>query len=149
MPFGSLWLPVVLSAVAVFLVSSILHMVLTYHKRGYKGFSNEDAVRAAIGGGTEPGLYMLPYCSDMKKMAEPAMKKKFVDGPLALVTIRPRGEVRMGKHLAQWFAFAFLVSFVAAYVARHTLVPGASGMEVLRITGTIAFGIYGLGHVTD
>jgi hypothetical protein len=149
MPFGSLWLPVILSAVAVFLVSAVLHMVLTYHKRGYKQLPNEDAVRATIGGALAPGLYVVPYCSDMKKMAEPEMKKKFVDGPVAMLTIRPRGEVRLGKHLAQYFAFTLLVSFVAAYVARHTLVPGASGMEVLRITGTIAFGIYGLGHMTD
>ena len=50
MPFGSLWLPVVLSAVAVFVISAILHMVLKYHKRDYRGLPNEEAVRAAAEG---------------------------------------------------------------------------------------------------
>jgi hypothetical protein len=149
MPFGTLWLPVILSAVAVFIVSSILHMVLKYHKRDYRSLPNEDAVRAAIGGNLAPGLYFTPYCTDMKQMREPAMKEKFMKGPVAMITIRPSGEVAMGKHLALWFGFSLLVSFVAAYIARHTLAPGANGIDVMRITGTIAFGVYGLGSITD
>jgi len=149
MPFGSLWLPVVLSAVAVFFISSILHMVLKYHKRDFKPLPNEEAVRAAIGGGLAPGLYFTPYCSDMKQMREPAMKEKFMKGPVALITVRPRGEMSLGKHLALWFGFALLASFVASYIARHTLAPGANGVEVMRITGTVAFGIYGLGGIMD
>ena len=149
MPFGSLWLPVVLSAVAVFVVSSILHMALKYHKLGYRALPNEDGVRGAIGGGLTPGLYVVPYCTDMKQMSEPAMKQKFVQGPVAMITIRPRGEVNMGKHLGLWFAFSLFVSFVAAYVARHALPVAAGGLEVMRITGTVAFAIYGLGHISD
>src|SRR5262245_14229901 len=149
MPFGTLWLPVVLSAVAVFVISAILHMALKYHKRDYKSLPNEEAVRAAIGGNLAPGLYFTPYCTDMKQASEPAMKEKFIKGPVAMITIRPKGEVAMGKHLALWFGFTLLVSFVAAYVARHTLAPGVSGIEVMRITGTIAFAAYGLGSITD
>jgi len=40
----------------------------------------------------------------------------------------------------------FLVSFVAGYVARHTLSPATSGLEVMRITGTLAFLGYGFGY---
>lgn len=149
MPFGSLWLPVVLSAVAVFIVSAILHMALKYHKRDYKALPNEEAVRAALGGNLAQGLYMTPYCSDMKQMREPVMKEKFMKGPVATIVIRPRGEIAMGKYLALWFVFTLFASFVAAYVARHTLAPGASGIDVMRITGTIAFCIYGLGNITD
>ncbi len=49
MPFGSLWLPVVVSAIAVFLISSVLHMVLKYHKADYQQLPGEDAIREAIG----------------------------------------------------------------------------------------------------
>ena len=45
MPFGSLWLPVMISAVVVFVASSIIHMALKYHKADYKSLPNEDAVR--------------------------------------------------------------------------------------------------------
>src|SRR5437899_7784056 len=53
------------------------------------------------------------------------------------------------KNLALWFGFSLFVSFVAAYVARHTLHPGDDGMLVMRITGTVAFAGYALSHVSD
>jgi len=149
MPFGTLWLPVVLSAVGVFIVSAVLHMALKYHKRDYRSLPNEEAVRAALGGSLAPGLYFTPYCTDMKQTQEPGMKEKFVKGPVAMITIRPRGEVAMGKHLALWFGYTLLVSFTVAYIARHTLAPGAAGIDVLRLTGTIAFVGYGFGTFID
>jgi len=38
----SLWLPILLSAVAVFLVSSVIHMVFQYHKTDFKKIPSED-----------------------------------------------------------------------------------------------------------
>lgn len=150
MPFGSLWIPVLVSAVVVFIGSSIVHMMLKYHKADVKGLPGEEAVRAALGkADPPPGLYMTPYCSDMKQMKDPAFKEKYVKGPVALITFYPKGEINMGKHLGLWFGFSVLVSFTAAYIARHTLTPGADGMLVMRITGTVAFAAYGLSHISD
>lgn len=150
MPFGSLWLPGVVSAVAVFVVSSILHMVLKYHKADYKGLANEDAVAGAIRQQPPgPGLYFIPYCPDFSQMKDPAVQKKFADGPVAMITVMRNGPPQLGKHLAQWFLFSLLVSFVTAYVARHTLTFGSPGMEVLRLTGTIAFVAYAFGCFMD
>jgi hypothetical protein len=150
MPFGSLWIPVVVSAIVVFVGSSIIHMVLKYHRADYRGLPNEDAVRDALGkGDPAPGLYVTPYCTDMKQMEEPAMKEKYVKGPVALITVIRKGLPPMPKLLTLWFGFTLLVSFVAAYVARHTLQPGADGMLVMQITGTVAFAGYSLAHVAD
>jgi hypothetical protein len=150
MPFGSLWVPVIVSAVVVFLGSSILHMVLKYHRADYRGIPSEDAVREALGkAGAAPGVYVTPYCQDMKQMKEPAMMEKYEKGPIALITLLPKGAPAMQKLLSLWFAFNVLVSFVAAYVARHTLQPGTDGMLVMQITGTVAFAAYGLSHVSD
>ncbi len=150
MPFGSLWLPVLVSAIVVFVASSILHMVLKYHKADYRSLPNEDAVREAIGKGSPPpGIYFTPYCAEMKQMKEPAMMAKYEKGPVAMLTVYPKGAPMLPKHLALWFGFSVLVSFVAAYVARHTLHPGAEGMLVMRITGTVAFAGYALSHVSD
>ena len=125
MPFGSLWLPVIVSAVAVFVASSILHMALKYHQSDYKPLPNEGGVREALAkGNPAPGFYFTPYCPDMKQMKEPAIKEKFEKGPVALLTVLPKGAPNMPKLLALWFGFSVLVSFVAAYVARHTLQPG-------------------------
>jgi len=150
MPFGSLWVPVIVSAIVVFVASSILHMALKYHKADHKPLANDDAVREAIGrSNPSPGVYMTPHCADMKQMKDPAMMDKFVKGPVAILTIMPKGAPNMGKHLGLWFGFSVLVSFVAAYVARHTLTPGADGMLVMRITGTVAFAGYALSYLSD
>ena len=75
---GALWLPIVLSAVLVFVLSAIIHMVLKYHNSDYKRLPNEDAVRAAIRAGKpEPGQYVFPYAGGMKEMEMPEMKQKY------------------------------------------------------------------------
>src|SRR5690348_12659684 len=122
MPLGSLLLPGIVSAVAVFIASSIVHMVLRYHRADYRQLPDEESVagsvrKAALG----PGLYAMPYCTDMAQMKDPAFQKKYAEGPVALLTVLRNGPPNMGKHLAQWFLLCLLVSFVAAYIARHTL----------------------------
>src|SRR4030095_7263547 len=150
MPFGSLWIPVVVSAVVVFMGSSILHMMLKYHKADYSALPGEDSVRQALDkAGGSPGLYMTPHCADMKQMKEPAFMEKFEKGPVAVITILPKGAPNLGKHLALWFGFSLLVCLVASDIARHPLQPGANGMLVMQITGTVAFAGYSLSHVSD
>ncbi len=145
MPFGSLWLQVIVSAIVVFVASAILHMALKYHKADHQRLPGEDAVRDALGkANLAPGIYFTPYCAEMKDMNEPAMKQKFEKGPVAMVTVYPKGAPMMGKHLALWFGFCLLTSFVAAYVARITLHPGSDAMLVMRVTGTVAFAGYAL-----
>jgi hypothetical protein len=84
----------------------------------------------------------------MKQMKDPAMLDKYAKGPVAILSILPKGAPNMSKHLSLWFGFCVLVSFVSAYVARHTLTPGADGMLVMRITGTVAFAGYALSELS-
>ena len=150
MSFGSLWIPVVVSAVAVWLVSAVLHMALKYHTADYKGLANEDAVGEVLRKGSiSPGVYMIPHCADHAKLKEPAMIEKFTKGPIALITVMPSGPPAMGKNLVQWIALCLLISFTAAYIARHTLSAASDGMLVMRITGTVAFVGYAYGHLQD
>jgi len=150
MPFGSLWLPVIVSAVVVFVASSIVHMVLKYHKADYRRLPDEEGVRAALAkGDPSPGIYFTPYCPDMNMMKDPAIRKQFEAGPVTMLTVLPKGLPAMPKHLALWFGFSVAVSFVTAYVARHTLLPGADGMLVMRITCTVSFMAYGLSQLID
>ena len=59
-----LWLPILLSGIGVFVVSSIIHLFLKFwHAPDYHGFSNENEVRDAVRkGNPSPGMYMLPFC---------------------------------------------------------------------------------------
>ena len=150
MPFGSLWLPVIVSAVAVFVVSSVLHMVLKYHKSDYKKLPGEEAVREALGkGALPPGLYPIPHCAEMSEMREPAMMEKYAKGPVALIAVLPNGAPAMPKLLGMWFAFSLLISFVVGYVARHSLTAATDGYTVLRVTSAIAFCAYGIAHISN
>ena len=148
-PLVSLWLPIVLGAVIVFIASSIIHMVLPYHRSNYRQLPEEDKVRALLRGlSLTPGLYMFPYCKheDMKK---PETMEKFKEGPVGMLTVMPTGPVNMGKFLGQWFVYLLLVSFFTAYIAAHTVVPGAQYLAVFRVVGTIAFMTYGLSQIQN
>lgn len=57
----SLWLPILLSAVIVFLVSSLIHMVLGYHRTDFRKVPAEDDVMSALREfGIPPGDYLIP-----------------------------------------------------------------------------------------
>jgi hypothetical protein len=147
-PLGALWLPILLSAVLVFIASSIIHMVLKYHNRDYHGLPNEDAVRAAIrSGNPTPAEYIIPYCAEMKDMETPEMKQKFTEGPVAVLDLMRPGVPRMGKYLTQWFLFILVVSLFIGYVAANSIAPGARYLHVFRIVGAVGFLAYSAGRI--
>jgi hypothetical protein len=146
---GSLLVPIVLSAVLVFIASSIIHMVLKYHNKDYSPLPNEDAVRAAIrAGNPPPGQYVIPYCPDMKAMERPEIKQKYIEGPIGVLNLLRPGLPKMGKNLSQWFVFILVVSFFIAYIAAHSLPAGARYLEVFRVVGATGFLAYGAGQFT-
>jgi hypothetical protein len=145
---GALWLPVLLSAVFVFILSAILHMVLKYHNTDYKKLPNEDAVRAAFRGvNPEARQYIIPYAAEMKDMQSPEMQQKFAEGPVGVLNLRRTGPPQMGPSLIQWFLFCLIVSLFVAYVAAHSIPPGAEYRHVFRIVGTVGFLAYAVGQL--
>jgi hypothetical protein len=147
---GELWIPILVSAVLVFIASSIIHMVLKYHNRDYKQLPNEDAVRAAIRtGNPAPAQYIIPYCSDMKEMEKPENKQKYLDGPVAVLNLLPPGVPNMGKYLSQWFAFILVMSIFIAYIAAHSIPRGVEYLQVFRIVGAVGFVGYAMGQIPE
>lgn len=137
---SALWLPILVSAVIVFFASSILHMVLPYHKSDYKQLPDEEAVRAVLGKqNLTPAQYVIPYCADMKEMKSPEIVRKWMEGPVGFITIRPSGTMSMGKPLVQWFIYCIVMSYVASYLVGRVLGPGAPYLEVFRAIGTATF----------
>ncbi len=147
---SQLWLPIVLSAVFVFLVSSIVHMVLQVHKHDYKPLPNEGGVTDALRSlGVAPGAYVFPACTSMKDLGTAEMQQKFAQGPVGHLVIRPKGMPSMGKSLLQWFVFCIVVSVFIAYLGTLTIPAGTAAMRVFRITGTVAVLAYGVTGVMD
>jgi len=145
----ALWLPILLSAVIVFVASSIMHMVLPYHKGDYKQLPNEEGLLSTLRSASlKPGLYIFPYC-DHKDMKSPAVQEKFKQGPVGMMTIRPSGVPAMPKFLVQWFVYCLVIGFFVAYLTGHTVGPNTHYLAVFRVAGTAAFLAYGLGNLSN
>ena len=137
----SLLIPILLSAVLVFIASSVIHMLLGYHAGDFKGVPDEDAVRAALRS-IPPGDYGIPWAGSMEAMKAPGFSEKVKEGPLVFMTLRAGQPMSMGRELTLWFVYCAVVSLFAAYIGGRALEPGAEYMDVFRFTGTTAFAGY-------
>ena len=147
----ALWLPILLSAVVVFVISCLVHMVFKWHNSEYHGFTNEDAVRAAIrAGNAAPGQYVLPYCKDMKEMGGEAMGKKYSEGPVGFVTLAANGPMNMGRSLGLWFLYSLFVAMVAAFLASQLFgLDHGHARAAGKLVGAVSFIAYGFGKIAD
>lgn len=141
-PLTSLLLPIVLSAVFVFIASSIIHMLLPYHRKDFAPLPNEDAARPVLR--VPPGDYATPYATSSEAMKTPEFTQKMKEGPIVFMTVLPSGSWNMGPTLAKWFVYCLVVSLFAAYITSRALGPGAPYLHVFRFTGTTAFVGYAL-----
>ena len=141
----SLWLPILLSGVLVFVVSSIIHMVLSYHAGDSQPVPDEAKVMDALRPfEIPPGDYAMPRPAGMKEMGEPAFIEKTKAGPVAFMTVLPNGPTAIGTSLARWFGYSLLIGAVAGYTAGITIGPGADYGLVFRVVGAVAFAGYSL-----
>jgi hypothetical protein len=94
----ALWLPILLSSVIVFVASSIIHMLLPWHKSDYPKVPNEDKVRDALRPfAIPPGDYMLHRRDSTAEMKTPEFAAKLNEGPVMVITVLPNGPWSMAK----------------------------------------------------
>ena len=140
----ALWLPILLSAIVVFVASSIIHMALRWHAADFKKVPAEDAVLDALRPfNLASGDYVAPLPASAAQMKSPEFKAKIERGPRVMVTVLGR-QGSMARGLAVWFVYLIVVGVFAAYVAGLTLGAGAAYMTVFRVTSTVAFAGYAL-----
>jgi hypothetical protein len=146
---AGLWLPIVVSAVVVFVASSLIWTVLGADRWHVRRLADEEAVREALlKQGVAPGLYSIPYGTDRDRK-EAAFREKLAKGPVAVLTVRRPGLPNMGAFLGGWFLYLLLVSYVVALVCGQTLARGTPYGHVFRVAGAVAFAAYSLGHIPD
>ena len=135
-----LWLPILISAVLVFIASSISHMASPWHKNDYPRLANEDAFRAAVGPlDLPPGDYMIPRPLSRDDLKSAAFAEKAAQGPNVIMTVLPKGMMSMAQNLIQWFVYLIAVSTLSAYVVGRSTPPGAVYMHVFQLISTVAF----------
>jgi len=141
----ALWLPILLSALIVFVASSVIHMTPLWHKSDFPKMPREaevlDALRPLA---IPPGDYFNPRASGMTEMKTPEFKEKLRQGPVAVMTVMPNGLINMNRSLTQWFLFLIVVSVFVALVTCRTLPIGTPYPRVFKVAGTVAFMAYAL-----
>ena len=146
---GSLWLAILVSAVAIWMTSAIVWMALPHHRSDFRQLPNESSVRQALSHpAVAPGGYVIPWV-DPKEAQSEAGKKKYADGPIAFLTVVPSTFPAMGPKLVLSFVFYLGVGVLVAYLTGRTLGVGTEFLPVLRVAGTIAFASYGLAVVQE
>lgn len=139
-PVTSLAIPILLSAVFVFVASSIIHMVLTYHRHDMRQVQNEDGFLEAFRKwNVAPGDYAAPHAGSMEAMKSAAFIDKVNKGPIVTMTVSAGGPMNMGSQLTQWFLYSVVLSVFAAYVTGRVLTADAHYLEVFRVAGTVTF----------
>jgi len=137
----ALWLPILVSAVAVFVLSSIIHMTPLWHKSDYPLYPNQDRVLDALRPiGIPPGDYMLPRAATTAEMRSPEFLEKMKRGPAVIMTVLPPWSGSMVSNLSQWFVYCLVVSLFAGYIAGAAFPPGTATFgAICRFAGTTAF----------
>ena len=146
MTMMSLWLPILLSSLAVFIMSAILNAVLPWHRNDFRKVPDEDGVRAGMRPfPIPPGEYMMPRAYGGAQMKSPEFMEKMNQGPVMIMTVFPNGPINMGKTLSLWFVYNVIVSCIAACVAVTVLDAMAHTHDVFHITAAVTFIAYVVG----
>ena len=147
---GALWLPILLSAIAVWVASAVMWTVMPHHRSDWGKLPDEDAARRALTPqGLVPGQYSIPYAVSHKDLQDPETTRKLEEGPVGILTVVPSGVPTMGSKIILSVVFYFVITIVVAYLASRTLDPGAEYLAVFRVTGTVAWLAYGTATVPD
>lgn len=149
-PLLSLLIPIALSAVFVFIASSIIHMATPWHKNDLMKVPDEDGVMNALRVfKLPPGNYAFPKADSMAGMKSPAFLEKMKAGPVAFMTVRPGWNVNMGGTLFQWFLYSLAVSAVAGYIAGVAFAPGTEYRRIMQVAGCVAFVGYSMAQMHE
>lgn len=143
----ALWMPIVVSAVFVFITLMIIHMIPGWHQKDMAAVPGEDSVMEMLRGlDVRPGEYRFPYGNTTKEMEAPAFVEKMNTGPVGTMTIRPSGELPFGKMMGGWFVYSLVIGALVAFITGHTRAPGAQFIEVFCVSGAAAFCCYSVAH---
>lgn len=142
-----LWLPILLAAVLVLILSSIIHMAMPWHRTDYGKLPQEDAALAALRGySIPPGDYSFPHATSGKAMSDPEYRAKLEAGPVGFLTIAGPNQWNMGRMMGLWFLYILLITIFSAYAAGRGLGPTSDYANVFQIVGTVAITGYAFGR---
>ena len=146
---SSLWLPIVVSGMALFLSSWAAWTLLPHHKSEWKGLPDEEGVMSALRKfNVPPGQYALPHACKPEDRRSEEFKRRMVAGPIGTLTIW-NGKPKMGINMACTILFFLIANAVIAYLAGIALQPDAAFWTVFRFVGTAGILTYGTANILN
>ena len=131
-----LWLPILLSAAAVWIVSAIVWMALPHHKRDFIALRDEhgfmDYLRRS---GIAPGNYVFPDFRGREAMKSEKTCRALQEGPVGHLSVW-QPPLTMGGKLVATFIVYLAVSTLIAYLTRVALPGPAESAKVFQIAAT-------------
>ena len=148
-----LWLPIVLSAVILFIASSVIWMFAPHHKTEWKEPPQVDALRTFLRqSGITAGAFVFPHmtAADRADKAKAAEKmKQAEEGPAGVLFLRAPGPMGMGRMMVQQFVFFLVVAALIALLDVHMMDRGTVYLAVFKRDAIIAFLTFGLGTAPE
>lgn len=131
-----LWLPILLSAAAVWVAAAIAWMALPHHRGDFRRLPDQARFLEAVKGlGVSAGTYQFPFCSSHKEAMSPEGQALFKNNPCGTLVVF--GNVSMGRNMVLSFLVYLAVSFLLAYVGALTLPAGSEFSKVFQVLGTV------------
>ncbi|NND70634.1 MAG: hypothetical protein HKN43_03560 [Rhodothermales bacterium] len=136
---SALWLPILVSAVAVFIVGFIMNMVLPHHRNDFSKVDNEDGFQDALRShNLTKGQYFVPYANSSASMKDPDYIKRAEKGPVALVHVIDNGVGPKPQQLGIYFVELLIISLFVAYISGMAFGPGTDYLQIFQIAGSVA-----------
>jgi hypothetical protein len=131
-----LWLPILISAVVVWIISAIVWMALPHHKRDFIGLPDEDGFLDYIRkSGIKPGNYVFPDFRGREAMKSTRVEKALNEGPVGHLSVWQM-PLTMGSKMFATFIVYLVVSTLIAYLTRVALPGAAPFAKVFQVAGT-------------
>src|SRR5262245_47091317 len=122
---SSLWLPIILSGVALFFASFAARMLLPHHKGEWKSLPDEAGVMATLRQfSIPPGQYNFPHACSPAEMNTEDFKRRKEAGPSGFLTVWQTWP-SMGVNMFCTVLFFTIANGVIAYLAGMVISPGA------------------------
>ena len=132
----NLWLPVLLTAIALFIASSVCWTVLPHHENDFEKADSEDELMSSIRQlNLKPGKYMFPFMKHSEQ-SQQEMIDKYTAGPRGTLVLWDMPN--MGRNLGLTFVFFLLIAIVTAYIGWEALGADAGFLKVFQIIGALS-----------
>ncbi|MDX1625483.1 MAG: hypothetical protein R3323_03115 [Wenzhouxiangellaceae bacterium] len=139
----TLWLPIVVTTIVLFLASFLFWAVSPHHKPDVRKWPDEDRLLAFIReSGAEPGQYVFPLIQP-EEMKQDAAQRRYREGPWGQIVLWS-SQPNMPMNMVKTVLLFLVVTVLVAYLGALALPAGASFGDVFQVVGTAAI----LAHTT-